>query len=143
MVTIQHRTTIDRRPNDVFAYVADTTNDPAWHTDLVEVRRTDTGPIGLDSEFEVRIKPFMGQTTGSLRVTGHEPDSRFELRGRMGPISPTIGYTFRPSNGGTEVSRTVAVEWPGVMRLVQVPLRPILARRNARFLANLKQVLER
>jgi hypothetical protein len=31
---------IDRPVEEVFAYVADVTNDPAWHTDILEARKT-------------------------------------------------------------------------------------------------------
>lgn len=42
-----------RRPLDtVFSFVADTTNDPRWHTTVVEGQRTSAGPVGLGTTFE-------------------------------------------------------------------------------------------
>ena len=45
---------IIRRPIDeVFDFVADGTNDPTWHTTVVEGRRASAGPIGLGTTFDV------------------------------------------------------------------------------------------
>jgi Polyketide cyclase / dehydrase and lipid transport len=42
-----------RRPvADVFEFVADTTNDPKWHTTVVRARRVSLGPVGLGTVFE-------------------------------------------------------------------------------------------
>jgi uncharacterized membrane protein len=60
MVQFENSNTIDRPVEDVFAYVADVANDPAWHTDVVEGRKVSDGPIGTGSRLQIRIKPFMG-----------------------------------------------------------------------------------
>lgn len=143
MISARDSTKIDRPIEEVFAFVADTTNDPAWHTDFTEVRRRGSEPTRLGTEFDIQIKPFMGQSTGSLKVTGYEPNRLLELEGRVGPMEPTIRYTFRTADGGTEVDREEALQPPGLMRLLQPFLRPVFARRNRQFLGNLKQLLER
>ena len=38
---------VDRPVETVFAYVTDVTNDPAWHTDVLEAQKTSEGPIGV------------------------------------------------------------------------------------------------
>ena len=43
---------IHRPADEVLQFVADSSNDPKWHTTVVEVRRTSAGPIGLGSTFE-------------------------------------------------------------------------------------------
>jgi hypothetical protein len=143
MISARDSTTIGRPIEEVFSFVADTTNDPSWHTDFTEVRRRGAQPTQLGTEFDIQIKPFMGQSTGWLKVTGYEPNRLLELKGRVGAMEPTLRYTFRTADGGTEVGREEALEPPGLMRLLQPFLRPIFARRNRQFLKNLKQVLER
>lgn len=142
MIRMEASTTIDRPLGDVFSFVADTTNDPAWHTDLLEVHRRGAGPTGPGSEFDVRIQPFMGQSSGILRVTRFEPNQMLELRGRMGPMEPIIRYSFTTWDGGSQVRREVTLQPTGVMRLLQPLMRPTLVKRNRQFLVNLKRVLE-
>jgi len=38
MSSLDHSVAIDRPTEDVFANVADQTNEPKWHTDVLEVR---------------------------------------------------------------------------------------------------------
>jgi uncharacterized membrane protein len=64
MVQFENSITIDRPVDEVFAYVADVANDPAWHTDVVEGRKVSDGPIGIGSRLQIRIKPFMGVSEG-------------------------------------------------------------------------------
>ncbi len=142
MITAESGTSIDRPVDDVFAYVADTTNDPVWHLDVLHAKRRGEGPTHEGSEFDIRIKPFMGQSGGSLRVTRFESNQLLELSGRMGPLEPTIQYTFRATDGSTEVRRAVRLQPPGLMRLLQPLMRPTIAKRNSEFLGNLKRVLE-
>lgn len=142
MIRLTNSIEIERPVEEVFAYVSDVTNDPAWHTDILDARRIDSGPIGIGSEFEVRIQPFMGQSTGRVAVTVHQPSAGFELSGRLGPMEPVIRYRFRRANGETEVEREVSMQPPGLMRLLAPVLRPMMRGRNQGFLANLKRVME-
>ncbi|MDQ2934705.1 MAG: SRPBCC family protein [Chloroflexota bacterium] len=127
----------------MFAFVADTANDPAWHTDLTEVRRRGSGPTQLGTEWDIQIKPFMGQSSGTLEVTEFEPNHLLVLQGRMGPMAPTIRYSFRAVNAATDFGREVVMQPLGLMRLLQPVMRPTLAKRNRQFVENLKSLLER
>jgi uncharacterized protein YndB with AHSA1/START domain len=143
MISARDRTSIRRPIDEVFAFVADTTNDPAWHTDLTEVRRRGSGPTQLGSEWDIQFRPFMGQSSGTMKVTEFEPNQLLLLKGRMGPMEPTIRYTFRSVSDGTEFGREVVMQLPGLMRLLQPLMRPSFAKRNRQFLANLKALRER
>lgn len=142
MIDITVATRIDRPVEDVFAYVADTANDPSWHTDVLEVRRTTEGPLGRGTTYHLRLKPSMGVSEGTAEVVDHEPPRRQVLQGHMGSMSPTVTYLFEPADGATTFTRRVQFELPGRMRLMQPLVRVMGKRRNRAFLANLKRVLE-
>jgi uncharacterized protein YndB with AHSA1/START domain len=143
MIHAEDRVTISRPVDEVFHYVADTTNDPAWHTDLLKVERTSDGPIGVETTFRAEIRPFMGNRKGTLEVASYEPTREVQLTGAMGPMKPTITYRFASgTGGGTTVTRSVELQPPGLVRLMQPLIGGMFRKRNAQFLANLKRVLE-
>jgi len=142
MIDRSDSTTIDRPVEDVFAYVTDTANDPAWHTDILEARKTSDGPIGAGTTWHQRIKPFMGVSEATAEVVAFEPHRKEVLRGVAGPMQPTLTYLFEPAGGGTTFTRRIQIEASGLMGLMLPLMRPMIGKRNAGFVANLKRVLE-
>ena len=143
MVDRSDSITIDRPVEQVFAYVTDTSNDPAWHTDILEARQTTEGPIGMGTSWHLRFKPFMGTSEGNSEVVGFEPNRKEVLKGAAGRMQTTLTYEFERANGGTRFTRRAQIRMPGLMRLMDPLMQWIDApRRNQRFLANLKRVIE-
>lgn len=143
MVDVSTSITINRPVEDVFAYVTDVTNDPEWHTDALEARKTTEGPIGLGTRWHVRFKPSMGISEGDMDVTAFEPNRMEVMHGQLGPMEPTLTYLFEPANGGTRLTRRVQIKVSGWMK-VMTPLMGMMTRKSsAGFLDNLKNVLER
>jgi uncharacterized protein YndB with AHSA1/START domain len=142
MIETSNSITIDRPIEEVFAYVIDNSNDPAWHTDILEVRKMSEGPIGLGTKWHVGFKPAMGVSEGDMEVVAFEPNRKEVMRGVVGPMQPTLTYLFEPAVGGTRFTRNVQIKVSGMMRLMEPLMRLMTPRGNAKFLANLKRVLE-
>lgn len=143
MVGFENSTVIDHPVGEVFAYVTDVANDPAWHTDVIGGHKVSDGPIGIGSKLQIRIKPFMGMSEGVEEVIGYEPNRTYQVRAEMGPMRPTITCSLEPIDGRTRFTRRVEIQTSGPMSLFMTLMRPMMARRNAAFVANLKRVLER
>ena len=133
---------IDRPVEDVFAYVADVTNDPAWHTDILEARKTTDGPIGRGTVWHARFKPTMGISEGDMKVVSFEPNRVLAMKGDVGPMHPTLTYRFEPAHGGTKFTRRVQISVSSWMKVMQPMIGLMLPKQNQGFLANLKRVLE-
>ncbi len=134
--------TIDRPVDEVWAYVTDVTNDSAWHTDILEARKTSEGPIGTGTVWHARFKPAMGISQGDMRVVTFEPDRRQVMKGDIGPMHPTLTYFLEPSDGGTTFTRHVQISVSGWMKIMSPMMGMMLPKQNKGFLANLKRVLE-
>lgn len=143
MIDVARSITINRPVAEVFAYVSDVSNEPAWHTDVLEARQTSEGPIGIGTTFLIRVKPSMGVSEGLEEVIGFELNRKQVLRGEMGSMRPTITDLFEPADGGTKFTRRIQIEASGLMRLMLPLVRPMIGKSNTGFLANLKRVLER
>lgn len=75
-------------------------------------------------------------------MIGFEPNRRQVMRGEMGRMRPTITDLFEPADGGTKFTRRIQIEASGLIGLILPLVRPMMGKRNTRFLANLKRVLE-
>ena len=142
MIDRSDSVTINRPVDEVFAYVIDTSNDPAWHTDVLEAQKTSEGPIGLGTTWHSRFKPSMGVSEGNMEVVAFEHNRREVLQGVIGPMEPTLTYLFERADGGTQFTRRIQIKISGMMRLMEPLMRLMTPKRNAGFVANLRRVLE-
>jgi uncharacterized protein YndB with AHSA1/START domain len=138
---VEREISIARPPAEVFSYIADVRNDPSWHTDVLEVRSS-TDVVGMGTVFNVKVKPSMGVSEGTMTVTRLEPGRLIEYHGQMGKMAPTVTNICEPEAEGTRVTRRVELEPPGVMRVMTPMIKRTIAKSNDGFLANLKRLLE-
>src|SRR5438105_10201080 len=101
---VQRHVSIARPPAEVFGHMADVRNDPSWHTDVLEVRSS-TEVVGVGTVFDVKVKPSMGVSEGTMTVSRLEPGKLIELHGRMGKMAPTVTNICEPDGQGTLVTR--------------------------------------
>jgi uncharacterized protein YndB with AHSA1/START domain len=141
-VNVERHVTISRPPADVFKVVSDVRNDPSWHTDVLEVQSS-TDEVAVGTVFQVKVKPSMGVSQGTMTVARLEPDHLVEFRGQMGKLAPTVTNICEPAGAATRVTRRVEIDPPGVMRLMTPMMKMMIGKSNDGFLANLKHLLER
>jgi uncharacterized protein YndB with AHSA1/START domain len=142
MVERSDSITIARPVEEVFAFVTDVTNDPAWHTDVLEAHKTTEGPPGVGTVWHARFKPALGISEGDMKVVTFEPNRKQVMQGDVGPMHPTLTYLLEPSNGGTAFTRRVQIAVSGWMKIMAPMMGMMLPKQNKGFLANLKRVLE-
>ena len=138
---VQRSVSIARPPGEVFGYVSDIRNDPSWHTDVLEVSSS-TETVGTGTVFNVRVKPSMGVSEGTITVSKLEPGRLVEFQGRMGKMAPVVTNIVEPEGQGARVIRRVEIEPPGMMKLMTPMIKMMVGKSNSGFLANLKRVLE-
>jgi uncharacterized protein YndB with AHSA1/START domain len=138
---VERNIAIARPPAEVFTYIADVRNDPSWHTDVLEVHSS-TDVVGQGTVFDVKVKPSMGVSEGTMTVTRFEPGKLIEFEGRMGKMAPTVTNICEPEADGTRVTRRIELEPPGAMRVMTPLIKRMIGKSNDGFLANLKRLLE-
>ena len=87
---------IDRPVDEVFAFLADGTNDRKFSPRVQEIRKTTDGPIGVGTVFESKVKDA-GMTTSR----------RFELTAFEAPT--TSGHGVTRSSGSDSGKRSLAM----------------------------------
>src|SRR6266550_805075 len=126
---VERRISIARPPADVFRHMADVRNDPSWHTDVLEVKSS-TDVVGMGTVFDVKVKPSMGVSEGTMTVSRFEPGRLIEFRGRMGKMAPTVTNMCEPDAQGTLVTRRVEIDPPGIMRVMSPLMKRMIAKSN-------------
>ena len=133
--------TIDRRPVEVFAFLAHFENVPLWNYAISETRKTTDGPVGVGSRYrQIRTVPARGEET--FEVTEFEPDRRLSIRGTLGSFQGEITYVLEPAGNGTALTNTMNLQPSGPLRLVAPLAASRVKSAVAANLDTLRQILE-
>ena len=135
-------TTIDRPPATVFAWLADLEQLPRWEQSFAEVRRESPEPVGVGARYWCRrTQPTKAET--HMAVAVYEPERRLMVESDWaGFIKPAFGYEVEPAGDGTRVTLIGRPKLRGV-GLLMLPMIGLMANRlSARYLANLKRLVE-
>jgi uncharacterized protein YndB with AHSA1/START domain len=135
---------IGRRPDEVFAYVAELDRLSEWQDAIVSVRKEPAGPTRVGTRaIELRRTPVGAREIVS-EIVEYDPPRRLVARGLNGPVRPTVTVTFEPVDGGTRTKFTVGLDLIGfgigkvLVLLARRSARAHMPRENAR----LKTILE-
>jgi uncharacterized protein YndB with AHSA1/START domain len=134
--------TINRAPAEVFAYLAQFENIPAWNYAISETRKVTTGPVDVGTRYR-QVRTLPSRSEEEFEVAEFEPDRRLSVDGDLGPFHGRVTYVLDADGETTTLTNTMELEASGAMSLVAK-----LATRNVRtaVAANLnvlKELLER
>ncbi len=125
MATITATTEVDRPVEDVFAFVADSRNDPLWCRTVLECEQTHGDGPGPGARYRAVHKP--GPKASELRIEALEYDAPRRIKWRQVDDAGTFVVTFdlEPIGpGSTRLTQTDETSWNGVFRV----LSPLLHR---------------
>ena len=132
---------IDRPVAEVFAFVADSANDPLWRGELVASAVVGDVREGVGTHLRQTIS-YQGRTAeASLEVTEFEPDARICFRAHGG-IRAHGCYDLRPEGDGTYLAVSVTVELKGAAAMLERYVSQAIEDAVSADLARLKSVLE-
>jgi uncharacterized protein YndB with AHSA1/START domain len=136
---------INRRPDEVFAYVADLERLSEWQDAVVSVPTEPGGPTRVGTRaIELRRTP-VGTREVVSDIIEYDPPRRLVARGINGPVRPTVTVTVEPLDEGTRTKFTVELELTGfgigkvLVLIARQSARAYVPRENAQ----LKAILER
>jgi hypothetical protein len=112
---------IDRPIDEVFAFVADGTNDPKFSPRVQEIHKTTDGPVGVGTVFESTVKDAGMKTSRRFELTAAEAPSKIRWTERSKNIVtvPDGGYDLeKVSDAQTRVTIHNEFEGHGFGKLV-------------------------
>jgi hypothetical protein len=142
MSSFESTVTIRRPVEDVFGFLADFENVPAWNYAIVETRKVSPGPVGVGTTYR-QTRSVPRRSEEGFEVTVFEPPSRLEVHGEIGPFRARVSYALEPTGDGTRLTNAVELRSSGLLRLAAPLATARVKRAVAANLDVLRQVLER
>jgi hypothetical protein len=142
MATFQNTVTIARPTNEVFAFLADFGNIPAWNYAIARTVQTSPGQAGVGATYR-QTRTIPRSSEESFEIIDFAPPSRLAIDGQIGPFHTTSSYLLEPTADGTRLINKVELEPSSALLRPLGPLVvPAVKAAVARNLGTLKQLLE-
>ena len=143
MAQIKNSITIHRPIEEVFAFVADYSNNVKWQSGVISAEFTSPGPVGAGTTFKYDAE-FMGrklETTGEL--TAYDPPKMIAWKSTSGPFPMSGSTEFESVEGGTLVTDTIEAEPGGFFKLAGPLLVKQIQGQTEKDMRKLKELLEK
>jgi carbon monoxide dehydrogenase subunit G len=127
---------IDRPIEQVFAFLADGTNDPKFSPRVQEIEKRTDGPVGAGTVFTSTVKDAGMKTQREFELTEFEEPTRIRWteRSQNSITVPSGGYDLEREGDGTRLTISNEFEGHGFGKLI-LPLALRAARRDAEAIA--------
>ena len=138
-------TTIDKPIEQVFAFLADGTNDKKFSPRVQEIEKTTDGPVGVGTIYKSTVKDAGMTSSREFELTEFEQPTkiRWTERSKNSITVPTGGYDLEPAgDGATKMTIHNEFEGHGFGKLI-VGLAARAARKDAdAFAGRIKAAVE-
>jgi uncharacterized membrane protein len=145
MAPISESIEIDRRPEDVFAYLDDVERHGEWQEQIVGVEPQDDGPLRVGSRVKETRRVPGGDRTMTYEITEHDPPRQSSFRVLDGPIRAEGTISIDPIGDGSRsrVTFTIDFKGHGLAGKVLLPVAKTQARKQIpKDQARMKELLE-
>jgi uncharacterized protein YndB with AHSA1/START domain len=145
MAPITESIEIDRRPEDVFAYLDDVKRHGEWQEQLVDVRPEGDQPMGVGKRVRETRRVPGGDRTMTYEITEHDPPRQSSFRVLDGPVRAVGTVSVAPVGDGSRSRLTITLDFhgQGIGGKVLLPVAKSQARKQIpKDQAKLKALLE-
>jgi len=136
---------INRRPEDVFAYLDDIKRHGEWQEQIVDVRPEGDQPMGVGKRVRETRRVPGGDRSMTYEITEHDPPRQSSFRVLDGPIRAVGTVSVEPIGDGSRSRLTFTLDFQGhgLGGKVLLPLAKSQARKEIpRDQAKMKELLE-
>jgi uncharacterized membrane protein len=136
---------IDRRPEDVFAYLDDVERHGEWQSQIVDVQPEGDRPMGVGKRVRETRRVPGGDRSMTYEITEHDPPRRSAFRVLDGPVRGVGTVSIEPLDGGSRSKLTITLDLQahGLGGKVLLPLAKSQASKQIpKDQARMKQLLE-
>ena len=145
MPTVEASITIERSPEEVWAFLTETENIPAFESQITRIEQVTPGEVGTGTQWKGGTNVLGRNFDWVSEVVEFEPPYRSRTTCIEGKLAFEITYSLSPEDGGTLFTYRIDAEsgLGGVFGKLGDPLVERAQARTVRTnLANLKELLE-
>ena len=145
MAPISESIEIDRRPEEVFAYLDDVERHGEWQEQIVGVEPEGEQPMGVGKRVRETRRVPGGDRTMTYEVTEYDPPRQSSFRVLDGPIRATGTVSVEPVGDGSRSRVTFTIDFMGhgLTGKVLLPVAKTQARKQIpKDQARMKNLLE-
>lgn len=145
MAPISESIEINRRPEDVFAYLDDVKRHGEWQEQIVDVQPEGDQPMGVGKRVRETRRVPGGDRSMTYEITEHDPPRQSSFRGLDGPIRAIGTVSVEPIGDGSRSRLTFMLDFQGhgLGGKVLLPLVKSQARKQIpKDQAKMKELLE-
>jgi hypothetical protein len=145
MAPISESIEIDRKPEDVFAYLDDVQRHGEWQEQIVAVEPQNDGPLRVGSRVKETRRVPGGDRTMTYEVTEHDPPRQSSFRVLDGPVRADGTISIEPIGDGSRSKLTITIDFKGhgLAGKVLLPVAKTQARKQIpKDQARMKELLE-
>ena len=95
---------VARTPEDVFAYLTNVSNLPAWQSGVHSAQIEDAGPPRTGARIRESRHMLGRELNTTLEITGYDPPRTFVLKALNSPVPFTVRHELAASGGGTTLT---------------------------------------
>ncbi len=110
---IAHSIEIDRRPEDVFAYIDEHERHGEWQTEIVSSKVETDGPVVVGTRVRESRKIGGREQDTSYEITEHDPPRKLSFRGVVGPVRALGTVVVEPSGDGSQTRVSIEFDLVG------------------------------
>jgi hypothetical protein len=136
---------INRRPEEVFAYLDDIKRHGEWQDQIVDVQPQGDQPMGVGKRVRETRRVPGGDRSMTYEITEHDPPRQSSFRVLDGPVRGVGTVTIVPLDGGSRSRVTITIDFQGhgLGGKVLLPLAKGQARKQIpKDQAKMKELLE-
>jgi carbon monoxide dehydrogenase subunit G len=95
---------VARTPEDVFAYLTDVANLPAWQSGVHSAQIEDAGPPRTGARIRESRHMLGRELNTTLEITGYDPPRVFVLRALNSPVPFSVRHELAANGDGTTLT---------------------------------------
>jgi hypothetical protein len=113
MAPISESIEINRRPEDVFAYLDDVKRHGEWQEQIVDVQPQGDEPMGVGKRVRETRRVPGGDRSMTYEITEHDPPRQSSFRVLDGPIRAVGTVSIEPLGDGSRSRLTITIDFQG------------------------------